>query len=721
MWYYTNFQGIVPHNSIVKAIAELFSLAKEANVDFVDLVTYALEENKDDEENTSLSDIPLPQADGTASLNKISGLDFIKVESEKLSILPCFFDDICKSYENDVKDLTQSSDEENEMNFFILGLIAEKVGNQSKAIEYYEKAKNNASALRRISKLKKMEIKEEMELLLKSIIYGEVEALFDLAIKLDTSIEHEKAINLIQKESENNFSNDAKALMIHGVLAMVFDELNIDKAISYFEKAAKFNFPASFFYLGLIYERGISNIEPDVKKAINYYQLAARLDHVYSICRLGQLYDYGSSLWGYEHGKYLTGKETIEINDKQAIFYYEKIASRQQIFALQRLAWYYLHGFYTSSDYAKAELYAKKVITLNILCSNNSLLTTETTDSHIQDLYDLLNLIYYSKSIEKSYEYCLRAYKVGSRHDYTYNSICICWKKLAKSLSNEMKQTYYKRIIDVCNHVILYENNKGYANYMIAKLNVKYLLKGDISVAKRALNEAYSYYKDRISTNKDDAPAHYRLARILELSILDSIVEKDQTIIYYQQAANCEAKWHVVRFYKEKAKNKLEKLDKIGSKFIESDSSVSKNEKIKINPGNEKQSHVMLSYASETRETVNLIKNALEKYGFKVWIDYQDMKKDIFDDMTFGVDNATHIISCISEYYEKSPYCRKELLYAITTAKKPVIPIIVQDAYSPKGWIAFAIAGIKYYRVTDENSLKKVFPNVLELISIQAK
>jgi hypothetical protein len=123
----------------------------------------------------------------------------------------------------------------------------------------------------------------------------------------------------------------------------------------------------------------------------------------------------------------------------------------------------------------------------------------------------------------------------------------------------------------------------------------------------------------------------------------------------------------------------------------------------------------MISYASQTRDKVLAIQSALENCGFNVWIDVKDIKNKMFRDMALGIEKSSHVIACISEFYEKSEYCEKELSYAISS-KKPIIPVIVQEGYRPKGWVGIAVSDVKYVKITNETELKETFPAILERI-----
>ena len=152
-------------------------------------------------------------------------------------------------------------------------------------------------------------------------------------------------------------------------------------------------------------------------------------------------------------------------------------------------------------------------------------------------------------------------------------------------------------------------------------------------------------------------------------------------------------------------------------KIISNSINVDAKENISIKEDKKKhQLDLMISYASQTFDKVQLIQRALESFGYTVWIDDQDMRGKLFEDMAKGIEKSSHIIACVSEFYENSRYCQKELAYAIRI-EKPIIPIIVQKEYDPKGWLGVAISVVRSYKITDKIELEAVFPQVLEIIN----
>lgn len=74
--------------------------------------------------------------------------------------------------------------------------------------------------------------------------------------------------------------------------------------------------------------------------------------------------------------------------------------------------------------------------------------------------------------------------------------------------------------------------------------------------------------------------------------------------------------------------------------------------------------------------------------------------------MAEGVQDSVVLICFLSEAYQKSANCKKELTYAMQL-KKPIIPILLptQDniRWTPSDWLGLTIADILYLNFTDIN------------------
>ncbi len=96
--------------------------------------------------------------------------------------------------------------------------------------------------------------------------------------------------------------------------------------------------------------------------------------------------------------------------------------------------------------------------------------------------------------------------------------------------------------------------------------------------------------------------------------------------------------------------------------------------------------HIMISYQWDDKPYCIKMKDYLQKNGFKVWMDVENMYGSIIEAMADAVDNAYCILMCMSEKYRNSINCKKEAVYADKKNKK-IIPLVMQSGYTnPDGW-----------------------------------
>ncbi len=74
--------------------------------------------------------------------------------------------------------------------------------------------------------------------------------------------------------------------------------------------------------------------------------------------------------------------------------------------------------------------------------------------------------------------------------------------------------------------------------------------------------------------------------------------------------------------------------------------------------------HIMISYQWDSQKEVIRIKERLEADGYDIWIDLEEMQGNIYMKMAEAVEGAAAIITCMTQKYEKSINCNKEIQYA---------------------------------------------------------
>ena len=124
-------------------------------------------------------------------------------------------------------------------------------------------------------------------------------------------------------------------------------------------------------------------------------------------------------------------------------------------------------------------------------------------------------------------------------------------------------------------------------------------------------------------------------------------------------------------------------------------------------PGNP-DNHVMISYSQRQQALVWQLWRKLKQRGIKVWIDTEKMQGDMFDKMGKAVQNASHVICCVSEDYFNSDPCRSEAQYS-RELKRKMIFVKVQKGYRPKDWLGLIMAGKIYYEMHSSEEIEKNF------------
>ncbi|CAF4994549.1 unnamed protein product [Rotaria sp. Silwood1] len=124
---------------------------------------------------------------------------------------------------------------------------------------------------------------------------------------------------------------------------------------------------------------------------------------------------------------------------------------------------------------------------------------------------------------------------------------------------------------------------------------------------------------------------------------------------------------------------------------------------------------IMISYSHKDKILCKQIYDELIKYGYRVWIDFDQMHGNVMDAMAQAIERSHTIIICMSEQYRKSNYCRAEAHYAFQQQRK-IVPILLQKHYKPDGWLLFLIGQLLYVDFT-----KYVFPQAIEMLFKELK
>lgn len=133
----------------------------------------------------------------------------------------------------------------------------------------------------------------------------------------------------------------------------------------------------------------------------------------------------------------------------------------------------------------------------------------------------------------------------------------------------------------------------------------------------------------------------------------------------------------------------------------------------------EENKHLMISYNRENRDLCLRIKDELEKAGFSVWIDVENIHGSSLESMANAIENSECVLICMSERYKLSPNCRAEAEYAFQI-KKPIIPLIMQQTYKPDGWLGIILGSkifIDFTKYDFDECTKRLMKEIVAVFS----
>jgi len=110
--------------------------------------------------------------------------------------------------------------------------------------------------------------------------------------------------------------------------------------------------------------------------------------------------------------------------------------------------------------------------------------------------------------------------------------------------------------------------------------------------------------------------------------------------------------------------------------------------------------HVMISYSTENTVLCLKIRDKIESFGHKVWMDLNDIHGSSLDVITRGIEQSYCVLMCITEKYRQSISCQFECQYAFNM-KKNILPLVTQSEYELKGWMEIVVGNKKSVNFTE--------------------
>ncbi|GBG31660.1 Hypothetical Protein FCC1311_078852 [Hondaea fermentalgiana] len=124
---------------------------------------------------------------------------------------------------------------------------------------------------------------------------------------------------------------------------------------------------------------------------------------------------------------------------------------------------------------------------------------------------------------------------------------------------------------------------------------------------------------------------------------------------------------------------------------------------------------VMISYQWDTQAKALLVKKALERRGFSVWMDVDKMHGNILEQMAFAVENSSIVLLCMTKEYYLSNSCHAEADYTYAL-NKPRVPLLFQANFRPSGWLGMLLGMQRYVdfsAVVDANAAEPVVDDLV--------
>ncbi|XP_041481648.1 uncharacterized protein LOC121428847 [Lytechinus variegatus] len=136
--------------------------------------------------------------------------------------------------------------------------------------------------------------------------------------------------------------------------------------------------------------------------------------------------------------------------------------------------------------------------------------------------------------------------------------------------------------------------------------------------------------------------------------------------------------------------------------------------------GHGEEGHVMISYQHASQDRMLLVKSYLEEHGYHVWMDVDKMKGDILDSMAKAVQRAEVVLVCMSHRFKESQHCRTEATYAYTL-NKAIVPLMLQDGFSPEDWLGALMGMKRYYPVFSDDLMRQSLPDLIKELGDRGK
>ncbi|KAM3179715.1 hypothetical protein ACTXT7_000156 [Hymenolepis weldensis] len=100
------------------------------------------------------------------------------------------------------------------------------------------------------------------------------------------------------------------------------------------------------------------------------------------------------------------------------------------------------------------------------------------------------------------------------------------------------------------------------------------------------------------------------------------------------------------------------------------------------------------------RQSVDNIMLSLKQRGYNVYSEPEHME------MESALENASALILCLSYSFSTSPYCRQQVLSALSYGVA-LVPVLLESNYQPESWLHYLLATVIYTPFTEKDNFEK--------------
>ncbi|KAL5971091.1 hypothetical protein TSMEX_001159 [Taenia solium] len=100
------------------------------------------------------------------------------------------------------------------------------------------------------------------------------------------------------------------------------------------------------------------------------------------------------------------------------------------------------------------------------------------------------------------------------------------------------------------------------------------------------------------------------------------------------------------------------------------------------------------------RKTVDFLKLSLKQRGYNVYLEPGRME------MEKALEDASALILCLSYSFSTSPFCRQQVLSALSYGVA-LVPVLLESNYEPESWLHYLLATVIYTSFTDRDDFEQ--------------